>query len=395
MTSELTQIVNLVKSKNEKVENICYKEVHKIKSDKRDGNNPIVFNTKSILTNLIDYSNAYIEYQFDIKFATGDACTKANLTLKNSYKIISELKIELNNRIISNESNVHRSYIINHLLENSRNDNSIYRNIDIHTETVRYDNTIKDIFLTKNGDTMRVVCNVFLKDISNFFKNLDIPLKFSEFNLTLKTVDSIYVTDQVNTTQTLVSANLYVDQIELHEMEEIQFVKNYNNFDVNISFLENFVMRGTQSITNGNFNVGANNCSNTNDMFLMLTKDENNTLQMPNKRAKDLQLHIDNQIFQTGIKSNLEAYLELKNRSEFFDEFVIDYNIFLNNYNIYSFPINRYSRKDKSTKYINITGVGADEDDSKATLVWRQMLNINLTINNNSLEIRKTYQIII
>ena len=319
MTSELTQIVNLVKSKNKKVENICYKEVHKIKLDKRDGNNPIVFNTKNILTNLIDCSNAYIEFQFDIKFTTVDACTKGNLTLKNSYEMISKLKIELNNRIISNESNVHRSYIINHLLENSRNDNLIYRNIDIHIETVKYDDTNKDIFLTKNGDSMRVVCNVFLKDISNFFKNLHMPLKFSEFNLTLKTVDSIYVTDQVNTTQTLVSANLYVDQIELHEMEEIQFVKNYNNFDVNISFLQNFVMRGTQSTTNGNFNVGANNCSNTNGMFLMLIKDESNTLQMPNKRAKDLQLHIGNQIFQTGIKSNLEAYLELKKRSEFFD----------------------------------------------------------------------------
>ena len=58
MTSELTQIVNLVKSKNEKVENICYKEVHKIKLDNRDGNNPIVFNTKGILTKIIDYSNA-------------------------------------------------------------------------------------------------------------------------------------------------------------------------------------------------------------------------------------------------------------------------------------------------------------------------------------------------
>ena len=34
MTSELTQIVNLVKSKNEKIENICYKEVHKIKINK-------------------------------------------------------------------------------------------------------------------------------------------------------------------------------------------------------------------------------------------------------------------------------------------------------------------------------------------------------------------------
>ena len=283
MTSELIQIVNLVKSKNEKVENICYKEVHKIKFDKRDGNHPIVFNTKSILSNLIDYSNAYIEFQFDIKFATDAVCTKANLTLKNSYEMISELKIELNDRIVSNESNVNYSHIINHLLENSKNDDLIYRNIDIHAGVVKYDDTKKDVFLDKSGDTMRVTCNVFLKDISNFFKNFHMPLKFSEFNITLRLVDQIYVTDQANTTQTLVSANLYVDQVTLPEMEEIQFVKNYNNFDVNISFLENFVMRGSQSITNQEFNVSANNCTNTNDMFLMLIKDNNNTLRMSNK----------------------------------------------------------------------------------------------------------------
>ena len=117
---------------------------------------------------------------------------------------------------------------------------------------------------------MRVVCNVFLKDISNFFKNLHMPLKLAEFNTTLKLVDQIYVTDQHVTTQKLISANLYVDQIELHEIEEIQFVKNYNNFDVNISFLENYVIRDTQTIKNGNFNVGANNCTNINDTFLML-----------------------------------------------------------------------------------------------------------------------------
>ena len=87
------------------------------------------------------------------------------------------------------------------------------------------------------------------------------PLKFSEFNITLRLVDSIYVTNQDDTTQKLVSANLYVDQVELHEMEEIQFVKNYNNFDVNISFLENFVSKNSQSITNGDFNIGANNCT--------------------------------------------------------------------------------------------------------------------------------------
>ena len=47
-------------------------------------------------------------------------------------------------------------------------------------------------------------------------------------------------------------------------MEEIQFVKNHNNFDVNISFLENFVKKDSQSITDGEFNVSANSCSNTN-----------------------------------------------------------------------------------------------------------------------------------
>ena len=43
--------------------------------------------------------------------------------------MISELKIELNNRIVSNEINVKYSHVINHLLENSKNDSLIYRNI--------------------------------------------------------------------------------------------------------------------------------------------------------------------------------------------------------------------------------------------------------------------------
>ena len=82
-------------------------------------------------------------------------------------------------------------------------------------------------------------------------------------------------------------------------MEEIQFVKNHNSFDINISFLENYVKKDSQSITNDEFDVGANNCANTNDVFLMLVKEngENNanTLQMPNKRAKDLQCYIGHQ----------------------------------------------------------------------------------------------------
>ena len=146
MTTELTQIINLVKSKNEKIENISYKEVCKIKISKENSDNPIVFNTKSILSKLIDYTNAYIEFQFDIKFASAEVCTKGNLTLKNSYEMISELKIELNDRIISNESNVNYCHIINHLLENGKKDDLIYRNIDIYSNVVEYDDTKKDDF---------------------------------------------------------------------------------------------------------------------------------------------------------------------------------------------------------------------------------------------------------
>ena len=126
----------------------------------------------------------------------------------------------------------------------------------------------------------------------------------------------------------------------------------------------------------------------------MLVKDDvtnnthTNTLRLPNKRVKNLQCYIAYQKFQSTVKSDLEAFIKLKKRSEYFDEFIIDFNRFLNNYTIYSFPINRYSIKDKSTKHINITGVGVDGDASKAVLIWRQMSNINLKINNNFLEIK-------
>ena len=392
MTSEFNQIINLVKSKNEKVENISCKEVYKLRLDLQNNNNTsIVFNTQNNSSQLIDYSNAYFQFIFNIKFETAEVCLKTNLTLKNSYEMIQELKIELNNKIISNEYNTNYSYIINRILENSKNDDLIYRNIDIHSNVVKYNDTNKDIFMTKNGDTMRAICNVFLKDISNFFKNLNIPLEFAEFNLTLKLVDQIYVTYQDNVTQTLVNSHLYVDRVILHEIEKLEYLKNHNNLNVNITFLENYVKKDNNNITNENFDVFVNNIRNCNDLFLLLIKDNNNTLKLPSKKCKNIQLYIDNQKFQTEILSNLDAYTEFKNRSEYVNEFILDYNRFLNNYTIYSLPIYRESRFDKNNKYINISAQGIDDNDSKAIITWRKKSNINLKINNNFLEVNKTY----
>ena len=45
--------------------------------------------------------------------------------------MISSIKIELNRTIISNEDYVYYSNIIPHLLENSKNDDFLYRGIDL------------------------------------------------------------------------------------------------------------------------------------------------------------------------------------------------------------------------------------------------------------------------
>ena len=63
--------------------------------------------------------------------------------------MIQELIIELNNKIISNEHNTNYSYIINHILENSKNDDLIYRNIDIHSDVIKYNDVNKDISSNK------------------------------------------------------------------------------------------------------------------------------------------------------------------------------------------------------------------------------------------------------
>ena len=54
----------------------------------------------------------------------------------------------------------------------------------------------------------------------------------------------------------------------------------------------------------------------------MLVKDDvvtdnnthTNTLRLPNKRAKNLQCHIAYQRFQSGINSDLYAFIELKEK---------------------------------------------------------------------------------
>ena len=81
--------------------------------------------------------------------------------------MVNSIKIELNRIIISNEDYVYYSNIITRLLENSKNDDLLYRGIDLHNDVTFNTNTNKNNFITNQGDALTVKVPVYLKYISD------------------------------------------------------------------------------------------------------------------------------------------------------------------------------------------------------------------------------------
>ena len=73
--------------------------------------------------------------------------------------------------------------------------------------------------MTKVGDTIKVKIPIFLRDISDYFRQLDFPIEFAEYNISLQIVDQIYynTADIGVKTQEIKSAYLYTDVCYLDE----------------------------------------------------------------------------------------------------------------------------------------------------------------------------------
>ena len=106
------------------------------------------------------------------------------IALKNSYELVKNLKIQLNNVIISNESDIHRSTLVNFILNNSYNSPTSYRNIrksNQDTLNITINKFItKETYFTKREDEDEIKPHyitfkipIFLKDISDYFRNID------------------------------------------------------------------------------------------------------------------------------------------------------------------------------------------------------------------------------
>ena len=394
--NESNQIIELLNNENTIFKNISYKSVNRTKlnnmNNNSSSNNRIRFNTKEISNHLVSYEDSYILLEVDIKFTEAANALPANIRLKNSYEMVNSVMIELNRTIISNEDYVYYSNIIPHLLENSKNDNLLYRAIDLHDKVAFETNTNKNIFISNAGDTVTVKVPIYLKDISDYFRQLTFLVEFCDYNISIQVVDEIYYkTDGMNIeNQTIKSAYLYTDVCYLDEKINLDYLKNINRFNKTIPIFDNNVVINDTEIAGNNFTIHVNSVYNFKNMYLMFIKN-NSIVKIPNKSCSNIQLKINSEIFQNVIENNLDAFLIFKNRSPYTNEFLLDYNQFLNNYLIYSFPLDRMLKNDSGSKSIIINGNPDDNSNSSAIIIYQQASYINFKIDNETLVVTKTY----
>ena len=296
--NESNQTIELLNNENTTFKNISYKSVNRTKLNNTNNNsfsnNRIRFNTKELSNHLVYYGNSYILLEVDIKFAEAGNASADNIRLKNSYEMINSIKIELNRTVISNEDYVYYSNIIPHLLENSKSDDLLYRGIDLHDKVTFDANANKNVFISNAGDTVTVKIPIYLKDISDYFRQLNFPLEFCDYYISIQVVDEIYY-KAVNMnieSQTIKSAYLFTDVCHLDEKNNLDYLKNINKFNKTIPIFTNNVMINDNKVAGNNFTIHANNVYNCKNMYLMFIKD-GSIVKIPNKSCSNIQLKVN------------------------------------------------------------------------------------------------------
>ena len=371
-------VENLSKNNQNEIHFNLFKESNVIKINNNDGDNNnfdngISFNTQSIASKMINYKDAYVllHIECEIPFDQTDQGKKSILKLfylKNSFEIVKNLKVQLNNVTILNEGNVNRSSLIDFVLDNSQGESLMYRNIKkVSSEGLNViDNKFitKDTYFTKQEDSdeeknhfVDFEIPIFLKDISSFFKNIDI-IHYDEFNILNDLIDDLFVSSRDGVTYDIKSAYLIVEEIKLGEEDEIRYLKKLDNgYIKTINFLENHV-----KIFNDKFNINRrdfslNNVRNGDSVYIYGILDANKTrlnYDMPSVKFNEPYLLIDNVRFENTIPNEISAYKALKNKSMYSNNFIINYDDYINYYRIYFWNISRQIKDDNANKFINI-----------------------------------------
>ena len=153
----------------------------------------------------------------------------------------------LNNTIVSNENNINRSNLVNYVLNNGKSHPISHRNLNEadNSLSITNNNFISDTNYASD-DTKKheitFIIPVYLKDISNYFKNIGL-INFGEFNINSSLIDKIIsISDDQENSYKIKNAYLIVEEIQLSDEDNIKYLKMLNNgFERKINFMENHV----------------------------------------------------------------------------------------------------------------------------------------------------------
>ena len=224
-----------------------------------------------------------------------------------------------------------------------------------------------------------------MKDISSFFKNIDI-IHYGEFNILIDLIDEIFVSSRDGVTYDIKSAYLIVEEIKLSEEDELRYLKKLDNgYIKTINFLENNV-----KIYNDKFNINRqdfylNNVRNGDSIFIYGTLDANKTglnYDLPSVKLNEPYLLIDNVRFENSIPNDISAYKSLKSKSMYSNNFIINYDDYINYYRIYFWNISRQIKDDNANKFINIL-TGMETAACEVYIVFKTSASITMKYSKN------------
>ena len=328
-----------------------------------------------------------------------NANVKNSFTLRNSDDIITSLNIRLNNTIISDEIDIDKSNLVNFLLNNSNTNKIDYRNLNKIDDSSDLNINNNKFIITSNyandnttNHEITFKFPIFLKDINNFFRKIDI-INFGEFDIQM-TYKNPFIFKRNTSTFNVVSAYLYVNEIKLSDPDNIKYLKMLNSgYIKKINFLENNVRKFT-NIQNGKQNFNLDSISNCNSIYfygVLNDRIDGDFYKLPSKNFENINCLIGSKRIDEGIPNNISAYMILKDKSTFDNKFLINYKDFINNYRIYSFNIDRIIRDDNSNQQINISCESTSNNQATVYVVYKTYATVTLNFSENGIKVYKNY----
>ena len=138
---------------------------------------------------------------------------------------------------------------------------------------------------------------------------------------------------------------LFLQEIKLNEEDELQYLKKLDNgFIKKVNFLENHV-----KIFNDKFNIVrqdfyVNNVRNGDSIYLygiLNVNKERLHYDLPSVKFNEPFLNIDNVRFENEIPHDISAFKTFKSKSTHQNDFLVNYNEYIDYYGIYFWNISR------------------------------------------------------